>query len=174
MTPAMDLLTPVRVGIWAALYSAALAIAFTAPVRALPGVLAAAFLGRFSRDILMQFGLAIPMATLIAAFLATALGVKAARDAAFVPVVTITALLPLAPTPILFDTIHATFKLFAQDKTVAAAAATDFTTNSVKALSVLGAMALGTVIPLLVTRGDWYPVTADQVRSDGKRTEQRT
>jgi uncharacterized membrane protein YjjB (DUF3815 family) len=115
----------------------------------------------------MEFGLALPMATLIAAFLATALGVKAARDAAFVPVVTITALLPLAPTPILFDTIHAAFKLFAQDKAVAAAAATDFTTTSVKALSVLGAMALGTAIPLLATRGDWYPVTADQVRSDG-------
>jgi uncharacterized membrane protein YjjB (DUF3815 family) len=164
----MDFLTPIRVGIWAALYSAALAIAFTAPVRALPGVLAAAFLGRFSRDILMQSGLSIPMATLIAAFLATGLGVKAARDVAFVPVATITALLPLAPTPILFDTIHATFKLFAQDKAVAAAAATDFTTNSVKALGVLGAMALGTAIPLLVTRGDWYPVTTDQVRSDGK------
>jgi uncharacterized membrane protein YjjB (DUF3815 family) len=87
----MDFPTPVRVGIWAALYSAALAIAFTAPVRAFPGVLAAAFLGRFSRDILMQFGLAIPMATLIAALLATGLGVKASRDAAFVPVVTITA-----------------------------------------------------------------------------------
>ena len=108
----------------------------------------------------------------IAAFLATGLGVKAARDAAFVPVVTITALLPPAPTPILFDTIHAAFKLFAQDKTVAAAAATDFTTSSVKALSVLGAMALGTATPLLVTRGDWYPVTSDQVRSDRKPTEQ--
>jgi hypothetical protein len=90
------------------------------------------------------------------------------------PLGAITALLPLAPTPILFDTIHATFKLFAHDNAVVAAAATHFTTTSVKALSVLGRMALGTTIPLLATRGDWYRVSADQVRSDTKRTEQRT
>jgi uncharacterized membrane protein YjjB (DUF3815 family) len=148
----MDWLTPLQDGIWAGVYAAALALAFTAPVRALPVVLAAGFVGRFSRDVLMQLEFALPLATVLAALAATALAVKAARQRASVPVAAITAVLPLGPTPILFNAIRAAFNVFSGDPAVAAAAGADFTTNGLKAVVVIAAMAIGTSIPLLVSR----------------------
>lgn len=148
----MDWLTPLQSGFWAALFAAALAMAFTAPARALPVVLAAGFAGRFSRDALTQLDVALPVATLLAALVATILAVAVARERASVPVAAVTAVIALGPTALIFNAIRAAFNVFAKDPAVAAAASTDFTINSLKAFVVVAAMAIGTAVPLLVGR----------------------
>jgi uncharacterized membrane protein YjjB (DUF3815 family) len=148
----MDWITPLESGFWAALFAASLALALTAPARALPVVLAAGFAGRFSRDLLMQLDLAMPMATVLAALVATTLAVKASRQAASAPVTAITAVLPLGPTTLLFAAIRAAFNVFAKDPAVAAAAGTDFMVNALKAAIVIATMAIGTTVPLLLNR----------------------
>ena len=148
----MDLTTPLQNGFWAGLYATGLALALTAPPRALPVVLTAAFVGRFSRDLLMQLELAMPMATVLAALAVTALAVKVAREAASVPVAAVTAVLPLGPSAFIFSAMRAAFNVFAEDPAVAAAASADFTTNSLKAFVVIVAIAIGTSIPLLLNR----------------------
>jgi len=148
----MDWIAPLHNGFWASLYASALALAFTAPVRALPVVLIAGFAGRFSRDVMTQLDISLPLATVLAASAATFLAMKAARDPASVPVAAITAVLPLGPTPIIFAAIRAAFDVFAKDPTVAAAAGSAFITHSVKAAIVIAAMGIGTSLPLLVSR----------------------
>lgn len=148
----MDWLTPLQSGFWAGMFAAALAFASTAPARALPLVLAAGFAGRFSRDLLVQLDVAMPIATVLAALLVTVLAMKVARYPSSVPVAAITAVLPLGPTTLIFTAIRAAFQAFAKDPAVAAAAATDFTINTLKAAVVIAAMGIGTAIPLLLSR----------------------
>jgi uncharacterized membrane protein YjjB (DUF3815 family) len=148
----MDWLTPLHNGFWAALFAAALALSFTAPARVLPVVLIAGFAGRFSRDALMQLDLLLPMATVLGALAATALALIAAREPASVPVAAVTAVLPLGPTTLVFNALRAVFEVFAADPAVATAAAADFTTNTLRAFVVVAAMAIGTALPLLVSR----------------------
>jgi uncharacterized membrane protein YjjB (DUF3815 family) len=149
----MDLLPPLQNGLWAGLFSASLALVFTAPVRSLPVVLAAGFAGRFSRDLLLELDVTLPMATGLAAFAATALAIWASREPAAVPVAAVTAVLPLSPTTIVFSAFLAAVNVFAADPAVAAASSADFTTNSLRAFVVTLAMAIGSSIALLVSRG---------------------
>jgi uncharacterized membrane protein YjjB (DUF3815 family) len=104
----------------------------------------------------MQIEVGMLMATLLAALAVTVLAVKAAREAASVPVVAVTAVLPLGPTTLVLGAMRAAFNVFAKDPAVAAAAGADFTTNSLKAFVVIAAMAIGTSIPLLVVGRDRY------------------
>jgi uncharacterized membrane protein YjjB (DUF3815 family) len=152
----MDWIAPLHNAFWAGLYASALALAFTAPVRALPVVLAAGFAGRFSREVLTQLEIGLPMATALAALAATVLAVKTARDPASVPVAAVTAVLPLGPTSFIFYAIRASFDVFAKDPAVADAASAAFMTNSLKAVVVVAAMGVGTSLPLLVSSRDRY------------------
>jgi uncharacterized membrane protein YjjB (DUF3815 family) len=152
MTWNPDVIDALRNGLWAASYSTAIAVALTAPGRALPVVLAAGFAGRFSRDLLVAFNVSMPIATVVAALLATTIAIKASRDSVSVPVAAVTAMLPLGPTSIVFNAIRSAFDVFAGDPAVAAAAAATFTVNSLKAVIIVGAMAVGIAIPLLVAR----------------------
>ena len=110
----MDLMAPLQSGFWAGMFAAALALAFAAPMRALPLVLATGFVARASRDLLLQLGVAMPMATLLAALLATALAVALNREPASAPVAAITAVLPLGPTAMFLTAIDAAFNVFAR------------------------------------------------------------
>jgi uncharacterized membrane protein YjjB (DUF3815 family) len=145
-------MTPVQNGFWAGMFAAALALAFAAPARAAPLVLATGFVARGSRDLLLQLGVAMPTATLLAALLATALALTLDREPASAPVAAITAVLPLGPTGMFLSAIEAAFHVFARDPAVAASAGAVFTTNSLKAIIVVAAMAIGTTLPLLLSR----------------------
>ena len=148
----MDLSALLQNGFWASLFALALALSSNAPPRALPLVLAAGFAGRFGRDLVQELGVALPLATVLAALAVTVLAVAAARERSSVPVVAITAVLPLGPTPFLFNAIHDLLQVFAADPAVAAGAAGSFIANSLKASVVIAALGIGIALPLLLSR----------------------
>jgi uncharacterized membrane protein YjjB (DUF3815 family) len=139
-------------GMWAALFAVALAVAYGAPVAALYVPFLAAFAARFLRDLLTGLGLGLPLATVAAGLAASFVAVRTTRKSAAGPVAAITAILPLSPSSLIFDAIRAVIHLFDKDPAIVAAAATAFTTNTVKSVIIVAALAIGIAVPLVVGR----------------------
>ena len=151
MNPLLALL--LEIAFWAAVAATGFAILFNVPPRALPGCAVAAASGHTLRTWLLQLGLAIEPATLLAATLIGFMGVLLARKNHSPTVIfTVPAAIPMVPGTFAFRTMLGILEITSLSVFGGTPVLVEAELNAVKTGLILAAIAGGIIAPRLLFR----------------------
>ncbi len=130
-------------GLWAGLFSAAIAVLFTAPARHLVATFACGLVARLVRDLLVAWGASLSWSTVVAAAAVVLVAVAFVGRHRASPVVLIAGVFPLGSAFAMFNTITALLRLSTATGEALNAESIAFTSNLAKSFVLSLAVALG-------------------------------
>jgi len=136
----------------AAFFSVAIAMMYTAPLRALLPTLAAGFAGSFVRDLSIACHLGANWSTLLGATAVVLMAVTTARGNRLSPVVLISAVLPLGGASAMFELIFSVMKASVAEGEALAGASLAMTEHFAKVFIVSVAIASGIAVGISILR----------------------
>ena len=140
---------------WSAIAATGFAILFNVPRRALPGCAVAAALGHALRTWVMQLGLPIEPATLLAATVIGFMGVYLSRwFESPTAIFTVPAVIPMVPGPFAFRTMLGILEITSMGVFGSTPVLVEASLNAVKTGLILAALAGGIIAPRLLFRRD--------------------
>lgn len=139
----MDLPVILIYSLWSGLFGLGLAVLLTAPPNRLLAAFVCSFSGRLVRDLFIAWGLSSNWSTMIGAAAVVLVAVAFIRRHQISPVVLICAVLPLAGSVAVFNTIFELMKLSSARGEALNAASIAFTSNLAKAFATSLSIALG-------------------------------
>jgi uncharacterized membrane protein YjjB (DUF3815 family) len=137
--------------LWSGLFSAFIAVTFTAPVRYLGPAFVCGAVGRGVLDVLVAQGMSVNWATVIAAAAVVVVGVGGIQRREVAPVVLVSSVLPLGAAVAMFNLIFALMQISAA-KDEAPAAALALAVNAGKVFTTTLAIAVGLAAGLAMER----------------------
>jgi uncharacterized membrane protein YjjB (DUF3815 family) len=147
----VDLLLILQDAFWSALAALGFAVILNVPRQALLGSALGGALGHALRTLLMQLGLDIVVATLVAAGLIGVVGVLLARRWGIPsPVITVSASITLVPGVFAYETMIAILEIARGDSADMQAALVTAAANGIRTALILGAIGLGIAAPSMV------------------------
>jgi uncharacterized membrane protein YjjB (DUF3815 family) len=147
----VDLLLILQDAFWSALAALGFAVILNVPRQALLGSALGGALGHALRTLLMQLGLDIVVATLVAAGLIGVVGVLLARRWGIPsPVITVSASITLVPGVFAYETMIAILEIARGDSPDMQAALVTAASNGIRTALILGAIGLGIAAPSMV------------------------
>jgi uncharacterized membrane protein YjjB (DUF3815 family) len=147
----IDLLLILQDAFWSALAAVGFAVILNVPRQALWGSAFGGALGHATRTALMQLGLDIVVATLIAATLIGVIGVVLARRWQIPsPVITVSASITLVPGVFAYEAMIAILEIARGDSPDMQAALVTAASNGIRTALILGAIGLGIAAPTMV------------------------
>ncbi len=138
---------------WSAIAATGFAILFNVPPRALPGCAAAAAIGHALRTWVMQLGLPIEPASLLAATLIGFMGFYFARKfQSPMAIFTVPAVIPMVPGTFAFRTMLGVLEITNMGVFGSTPLLVEASLNAVKTSLILAALAVGIIAPRLLFR----------------------
>ena len=138
--------------LWAALFATGLGILLTAPIRYLVPTFLCGFVGRFVRDLCVEWDTSQNWATLIAATVVVLVAVAIIRRHTVSPVVLVSGVLPLGAAVAMFNVIFELMRISTLKGEALSAVAASLNANSVKVFTISLAIALGIAVGIAVVR----------------------
>jgi uncharacterized membrane protein YjjB (DUF3815 family) len=148
----MDFIAILIKSLWAGLFAGGWAIILTAPCRYIAPAFLCGFVGRFSRDVLMSFGMTQNWSTAVAAAGVVLVAVAIIRRDEVYPVVLITGVLPLGAALAVFNTIIGLMKVTSLKDEALAIESAALSMNIGKVVITSLAIALGLAVGMAIVR----------------------
>jgi uncharacterized membrane protein YjjB (DUF3815 family) len=148
----MDLSAILINSLWSGLFAGALGIIFTAGPRSIAPAFLCGLAGRFTRDVLMGWGLTQNWSTAVAAALVVLVAVAITRRHAVNPVVMVSGVLPLGAAVPMFNAIIELMKVSTLKGEALSGAAVALIANAGKVFVTSLAIALGITAGVVIAR----------------------
>ena len=139
----MDIITMFINGLWSGLFAGTLGLILTAPVRYIAPTFFCAFVGRFARDALMNWGVNQNWSTAVASAVVVLVGMAIIKGHRVAPVVMVCGVLPLGGTVAMFNAIASLMRVSSMSGEMLSEASVALSANVGKVFTTSLAIALG-------------------------------